>query len=75
MNIKILSALAALSAVAASIVLPVNAYAVTTTFSVVGILAMLYADYGREIKPLLPQAATIPFSAPGRSTAGLREAA
>jgi hypothetical protein len=75
MNIKILSAVAVLAAIAASVVLPVNAFAVTTTFSVVGILAILYADYGREIKPLRPQATTIQFNAPGRATADLRQAA
>jgi hypothetical protein len=75
MNIKILSPFAVLAAVAASIVLPVNAFAVTATFSAVGILAILYADYGREIRPLRAEGSTINFPAPGRSAAGLREAA
>jgi hypothetical protein len=75
MNFKILSPFAVLAAIAAATVLPVNAFAVTTTFSVVGILAILYADYGREIRPLRTEGSTINFPSPGRSAAALREAA
>ena len=75
MNFKIISPFAVLAAIAAATVLPVNAFAVATTFSVVGILAILYADYGREIRPLRTEGSAINFPAPGRSAAGLREAA
>jgi len=74
MNSSILS-ISTLAAVTAAIILPVNAVAITITAAVAGTLAILFADYGREIKPLRAGARTLPFIAHGRSAADMREAA
>jgi hypothetical protein len=74
MNSKSLSYLSVLAVLAASVVLPVSAITVAITFSVAGVLAILYADYGREILPLRAEAGTISFRLPDRP-ADLREAA
>ena len=72
MNLKSLSYLSVLAVLAASVVLPVSAVTVAITFSVAGVLAILSADYGHEIKPLSAPASPIPFRLPA---ADLREAA
>jgi hypothetical protein len=72
MNSKSLSYLSVLAVLAASVVLPVSAVTVAITFSVAGVLAILSADYGHEIRPLDTSASPIPFRLP---SAGLREAA
>ncbi|HEY5080297.1 MAG TPA: hypothetical protein VII43_10630 [Opitutaceae bacterium] len=72
MNSKSLSYLSVLAVIAASVVLPVSAVTVAITFSVAGVLAILSADYGHEIKPLDIPASPIPFRLPA---ADLREAA
>jgi hypothetical protein len=75
MNPRTLSILSVLAVVAASAVLPVSAITAAITFSVVGILAILEADYGREIRPLRAEDSTVSFPSPGRSRAEMREAA
>jgi hypothetical protein len=75
MNSKSLSYLSVLAVLAASVVLPVSAITVAITFSVAGVLAILHADYGREILPLRAEASTISFGLPGPASADLREAA
>jgi hypothetical protein len=75
MNSKSLSYLAVLAVVAASVVLPVSAVTVAITFSVAGVLAILCADYGREILPLRAEAGTVSFPQPGRAAPDMREAA
>jgi hypothetical protein len=74
MNSKTLSILSVLAVLSASVVLPVSAITFAITFSVAGVLAVLCADYGREIGPLDAGAGTIAFRLP-RPTADLREAA
>jgi hypothetical protein len=74
MNSNILSIIA-LAAVTAAIILPVSAVAITITATIAGTLAILLADYGREIKPLRAGARTLPFVTHGHSVADMREAA
>jgi hypothetical protein len=72
MNSKSLSYLSVLAVLAASVVLPVSAVTVAITFSVAGVLAILSADYGHEIRPLSNPESPIPFRLPASD---LREAA
>jgi hypothetical protein len=67
--------IAALAVATAAIILPVSAVAITVTATVAGTIAILLADYGREIRPLRSEARTLPFVASGRPTADMREAA
>jgi hypothetical protein len=75
MNSKSLSYFSVLAVLAASVVLPVSAVTVAITFSVAGVLAMLAADYGHEIKPLDTPSSPIPFRLASHPAADLREAA
>jgi hypothetical protein len=71
-SLPILAFLAVLSAI---ILLPVGAAASSIALTVTGVIAILAADYGREMSPLYVRASVIPFEAPGRASAGLKEAA
>jgi hypothetical protein len=67
--------LALLGLISALLVLPVNAMAAEIAFSVTGLLAILFADYGRNMEPLKDPARSIPFSAPALPEPELRDAA
>lgn len=71
-SLPILAFLAVLSAI---ILLPVGAAASSIALTVTGVLAILAADYGREMAPLSARSNVMPFEAPGRTSAGLKEAA
>jgi hypothetical protein len=71
-SLPILAFLAVLSAI---ILLPVGAAASSIALTVTGVLAVLSADYGREMSPLGVSASVVPFESPGRTTAGFKEAA
>jgi hypothetical protein len=71
-SLPILAFLAVLSAI---ILLPVGAAASSIALTVTGVLAVLAADYGREMSPLSVSASVIPFESSGRTAAGLKEAA
>jgi hypothetical protein len=71
-SLPIISFLTVLSAI---ILLPVGAAASSIALTVTGVLAVLSADYGRELAPLGVPADVIAFEAPGRAPAGLKEAA
>jgi hypothetical protein len=71
-SLPILAFLAVLSAI---ILLPVGAAASSIALTVTGVVAILAADYGREISPLGLRASVVPFEASGRNSAGLKEAA
>jgi hypothetical protein len=74
-KISILPVIAFLAAVVAFIFLPVSAAAASIAFSVTGIVSVLAGDYGRSMEPLRAESRAIPFVAPGRPAAALREAA
>ena len=71
-SLPILAFLAVLSAI---ILLPVGAAASSIALTVTGVLAVLAADYGREMSPVCVRASVIPFESPGRAPAGHKEAA
>jgi hypothetical protein len=71
-SLPILAFLAVLSAI---ILLPVGAAASSIALTVTGVLAILSADYGREMAPVRARSNVLPFEAPGRGPAGLKEAA
>jgi hypothetical protein len=64
-----------LAAVAAFVMLPMSAAAAAIAFTVTGVLAVLVADYGRNVEPLRLPAQAIPFISNRGTPAGLREAA
>jgi len=64
-----------LAAAAAFFLVPVSALAASLALSMPGILAVLVADYGRNLGPARVQSRLVPFDAPGRPSADLREAA
>jgi hypothetical protein len=71
-SLPILAFLAVLSAI---ILLPVGAAASSIALTLTGVLAILAADYGREMAPLSARSNVIAFEASGRSPVGLKEAA
>jgi hypothetical protein len=71
-SLPILAFLAVLSAI---ILLPVGAAASSIALTVTGVLAVLSADYGREMSPLNVSASVIPFESSCRSAAGHKQAA
>jgi hypothetical protein len=66
---------ALLGLVAALLALPVNAAASGIALAVTGFLAVLFADYGRNLEPLRVSADVIPFTPPGRPACEMRDAA
>jgi hypothetical protein len=70
-----LSSLAILVALAQFAAFVANPLAASIAVTVTGILAILLADYGRELRPLRVAARPVPFTVPDRTPAGLREAA
>lgn len=64
-----------LTVLAATIFLPVSAGVACIALTLTGVIAMLAADYGREIPPLRVQACVIPFEISGRKPAELENAA
>jgi len=67
--------LAFLAVLAAALFLPIGENAASIALTVTGVIAMLSADYGRELRPLRVPANVVPFEATGHRTAGLRRAA
>jgi hypothetical protein len=55
--------------------LPVGPAAASIAFTLVGMLAVLLSDYGREIEPVRAQASVIPFHFAARNPANLDRAA
>jgi hypothetical protein len=55
--------------------LPMSAPAAAIAFTVTGVLAVLVADYGRNVEPLRLPAQAIPFTLDRGTPSGLREAA
>jgi hypothetical protein len=64
-----------LAAVVAFVMLPMSASAAAIAFTVTGVLAVLVADYGRDIEPLALPARAIPFVSDACTSDELREAA
>ena len=64
-----------LAAVVAFVMLPMSAPAAAIAFTVTGVLAVLVADYGRNVEPLRLPAQAIPFTLDRGTPSGLREAA
>lgn len=77
MNIKVslLHSLAAIGLAASLVALPIDATAAAITFALVGILAVLFADYGRNLEPLRVPAEVIPLDRPAGAAPDLRAAA
>jgi len=75
MKTNIIPVVSFLAVIAAFIFLPVSAVAASIAVSVTGIASVLAADYGRTVEPLRAESRVIPFKAPGRAPAELREAA
>jgi hypothetical protein len=66
---------ALLAVIAAVAFLPVGPAAASIAFTLVGMLAVLLSDYGREIEPVRAQASVIPFHFAARNPANLDRAA
>lgn len=75
MKTNTLPLIAFLASLAAFVFLPVSAVAASIALSVTGVVSVLVADYGRNVEPLKTHSRVIPFNAPARPSAGLREAA
>jgi hypothetical protein len=67
MNNNSLPLLAFVAVLAAAIFLPVGANAASIALTLTGVLAMLSADYGREMRPLAVRASIVPFEASHRA--------
>jgi hypothetical protein len=67
--------LAFLAAVAASIILPLSATASGIALTVTGVIAMLAADYGRQLSPLQLPSNVIPFESSRAGQAAVKVAA
>jgi hypothetical protein len=61
MKITSLPIQALLAVIAAAALLPVGPAAASIAFTLAGMLAVLFSDYGREIEPVRAQASVIPF--------------
>jgi hypothetical protein len=75
MNPRLLTSLCILAMIAAFLVVAVDAKAAAVAFTVAGILAVLVADYGRDIKPLRARGRLVSFEGTGSGRAELDEAA
>lgn len=75
MNSNLLTISTLLAAVAAFVILPMNAAASGIAFTVVGVLAVFASDYGRGAKAFGPGAEIVPFDAAGLAPARLDRAA
>ncbi len=77
MNIKVtlLHNLAAIGLAASLIALPIDATAAAITFALVGILAVFFADYGRNLEPLRVPAEIILIGKPAGPEPDLSAAA
>ena len=53
---------ALLGFIASFFILPLSAVAAGTAFAIFGVLAVLFADYGRRIEPLQARADIVAFS-------------
>jgi hypothetical protein len=67
--------LAFLAAIAATIFLPLSATASGLALTVTGVIAMLAADYGRELAPLQLPSNVVPFEAARHGRSAAEEAA
>ncbi|MFZ1054097.1 MAG: hypothetical protein WAN79_00370 [Opitutaceae bacterium] len=75
MNPRILPILSNLVLIAAFSIMFANTVVTGIAFSVTGILAMLYTDYGRNVEPLRARASAIPHAVIGGNPPELRRAA
>jgi hypothetical protein len=64
-----------LAAIAAIAFIPVGPGAAAIAFTVTGLLAILLADYGREMQPLAGASNVVPFDFSSRKLSGLDRAA
>ena len=64
-----------LAMIAAFLAAPVSVKAAAVAFTVTGILAVVTADYGRDLKPVRAKAALVPFEGEGCGRAESCEAA
>jgi hypothetical protein len=69
MKSNLLNNLPVLAVMASFLLVPVSTTAACMAFTFTGVVAMLVADYGREIEPLTAQAEIIAFRANGQSRA------
>ncbi|GEM_PF-903791 len=67
--------LSTLAVVAAFLVMIANTGAGGLAFTALGVLAMLYADYGRKVEPMRARASVISMDAAGANPREEREAA
>lgn len=67
--------IALLGLVGAVLALPLNAAAAGIGLAVTGFLAVLFADYGRNMEPLRVASDVIPFNPPGNPVSEMRDAA
>lgn len=77
MNIRttLIQNAALLGLTASLLALPLGVAAAGITFALTGVLAVIIADYGRNIEPLRVPAQVVPIGEPGRPTSDYREAA
>jgi hypothetical protein len=67
--------LALLGVAAALLTLPIDASAAGIALAVTGVVAILLADYGRNVEPLRASGDIVPFKAPERPFSDMRDAA
>jgi hypothetical protein len=75
MKSHFLTNLSILAMVASALVAPVSVKVAAISFMAAGILAVLLAGYGRDIKPVRARASLVAFGAGARGRAELGEAA
>ena len=75
MKSNLITDLSVLAMIAAFLVVPVDAKAAAVAFTVTGILAVVMADYGRDLKPVRVRGRQVPFEGTGSGRAELDEAA
>ena len=77
MNIRVtvLHNFALMGLAASLLAVPFDATAVALTFALVGILAVFFADYGRNVEPLRVPATVVPISRNESLPSELRAAA
>jgi membrane protein implicated in regulation of membrane protease activity len=75
MKSNILAISAALAAFVVAVLLPISVTAAGIAATLVSIVAILCADYGRNLEPLRPELKAAEFDFAGRNQAELSEAA
>ena len=71
----ILADLAILAMIAAALVAPVGVRVAAIAFVVTGVLAVVMADYGRDLRPVRARGRLVPFGGAARGGAEFDEAA